>query len=85
MSPTYGGKLTPRYFAPKAKAPCKKCQKRYVGCHGECKEYSDWKNGWLDERKKQSDALKNEKMVDDVLAKAAIKYNKSRGINAKGG
>lgn len=22
---------------------CKECNKRYVGCHSTCKEYTDWK------------------------------------------
>lgn len=22
--------------------PCYDCDKRYVGCHGDCKEYKDW-------------------------------------------
>lgn len=23
--------------------PCKDCQKRYIGCHGSCLDYHDWK------------------------------------------
>lgn len=26
------------------KAPCKDCPDRYVGCHGKCQKYIDYKN-----------------------------------------
>ena len=34
------------------KAPCKYCEKRYVGCHGRCEKYLEFKKA-NDERLKQ--------------------------------
>lgn len=34
------------------KAPCKDCEKRYVGCHGRCEKYLEFKKA-NDERLKQ--------------------------------
>ena len=34
------------------KAPCKDCEKRYIGCHGRCEKYLEFKKA-NDERLKQ--------------------------------
>lgn len=34
------------------KTPCKDCEKRYVGCHGRCEKYLEFKKA-NDERLKQ--------------------------------
>ena len=34
------------------KAPCKDCEKRYIGCHGRCEKYLEFKRA-NDERLKQ--------------------------------
>ena len=34
------------------KAPCKDCEKRYIGCHGRCEKYLKFKKA-NDERLKQ--------------------------------
>lgn len=37
------------------KCPCKGCDKRHVGCHGRCSDYSEWSK--LREKARQKDFL----------------------------
>ena len=41
------------------KAPCKNCEKRYIGCHGRCEKYlkyKQWNEGRLHEHHLSLDA-----------------------------
>jgi len=61
------------------KCPCKDCEKRYVGCHGDCLEYKEWSSE--NERLKQK--YKNERdvnrMVTDDIIMQRIRYKKRKG------
>lgn len=46
--------------------PCKGCQRRKPGCHGNCERYLNWRAG-LEERRR---SWINEHMADTVLARA---------------
>lgn len=42
-------------------APCKCCEKRELGCHSNCLDYTQWKKGGIEEPKSQYNELGSEK------------------------
>lgn len=45
--------------------PCRGCNKRYVGCHGECLEYIDWKQSVETEKERINELKQRENMIRD--------------------
>ena len=44
-------------------SPCKNCTKRYVGCHGDCLEYMDWRQAVDTERERVQELKQHENMI----------------------
>ena len=44
-------------------APCKECQKRFVGCHSQCATYMDYK------QRREADRLERQKLREASEAK----------------
>ena len=61
--------------------PCKDCENRSPGCHGRCETYL----AYAEERRKISDARKQEAVYLDYVTDNAAKINKrlrrKRGVN----
>ena len=61
------------------RAPCKDCEKRYVGCHSDCIDYKDWK--------KAHDAFEGgkrwERQINTIMHDSQSRRCKSRGNNDK--
>ncbi len=38
--------------------PCQDCDKRYVGCHGKCKEYQNWLKEHLKAKKEARNRMR---------------------------
>ena len=55
--------------------PCYKCEKRHPGCHGSCKEYTNWKSAHDNERER----IQKEKIRDrELTERAVIQVRKSK-------
>lgn len=37
--------------------PCKDCDKRYIGCHGKCSQYKEWRQNYT----KQNEDIRHER------------------------
>lgn len=46
-------------------APCIKCQDRYVGCHGDCDEYKEWKRELDMVRGRKFDEKQKDKVIQE--------------------
>lgn len=62
------------------KCPCRYCEKRYVGCHGNCSDYKEWNS----ENEKLKNKYKEERHIDNLLKEEKImhkiKYQRKKGI-----
>lgn len=61
-------------------APCKGCVKRYVGCHGSCSEYNEWKKLIAEEKTK----LWSKYVADNCGSLDERRRYKGIGIRRKG-
>jgi hypothetical protein len=62
----------------KRKCPCKGCTKRYSGCHGQCKDYKDWK------KLRDEDLAKQRKQYEDELKWHEIEAERRRKFKNPG-
>lgn len=65
------------------KAPCKDCEKRYVGCHSSCEEYLAFKKDQREYNEKVLNARNKGRQVNTVLFKNAEKAMKRYGRQKK--
>lgn len=54
-------------------SPCKECDKRYVGCHGECQDYLDYRMEMDSRREDYQDRQKKEMDIAAVRTKGISK------------
>lgn len=43
--------------------PCKNCDTRYIGCHGDCFDYINW----ADEKRQYNDRINQQKHEDQLI------------------
>ena len=65
-------------------SPCKNCTKRYVGCHGECLEYIDWRQSVDIEREHLHEAKQQENMIRSDQIYRCSKMKKTSHKNGRG-
>ena len=67
--------------------PCRGCNKRYVGCHGKCLDYIDWKQA----HDAQLQEIYEKKELDNILYNSqlhrhsSLKQDGGYRVNHKGG
>lgn len=54
-----------------AKAPCKDCKNRFVGCHSQCELYQEYR---AKNEKRYADHLNDKKLMDDFLSLRNTSY-----------
>lgn len=54
----------------KANSPCKDCERRYQGCHGQCEDYQTWKAAWDAERNERHKEKEKETMLGDYYVES---------------
>lgn len=47
-------------------APCKDCERRHPGCHGECPEYGEWKRLHDEEQARRREALSRPPLSNEM-------------------
>ena len=47
--------------------PCKDCATRYIGCHGSCMKYYEWKEKREAENKKRQKYYDGEQFLESVV------------------
>ena len=62
-----------------ANNPCKNCEDRYVGCHGECDRYKEWKDVVEEKRQKRIDALHRDETIMQFQKTSNDRINRMRG------
>lgn len=64
-------------------SPCKGCEERHSGCHGECEEFVAWKKEY-EQRKEEIIKAKNRQfLLDDVRNQTAQKMMRKYGKKGK--
>lgn len=61
----YSGNFNGNFNGVNKETPCKNCTKRYVGCHGECLAYIDWKQAVDTERERIREIKQEENLIRD--------------------
>ena len=56
-------------------APCKNCKERYLGCHGDCEKYADFKNA----QREMKIALKKSMEYDSYKVKSKERFGRNGG------
>lgn len=57
--------------------PCKGCEKRYIGCHGSCLDYHEWKTRREESNKRRREYHDANRFMNEVQKRGAKRWKKS--------
>lgn len=66
------------FVMPEAKAPCKDCTERFIGCHGTCEKYAAFKKARDEFRTEFQKKVNQEKEEVSFLVDAAYRATRNR-------
>ena len=66
-------------------SPCLDCKSRYIGCHGKCIDYSDYKKALANYAQVIRDAKNADYVMDEVEKNRFSKYNRHKQYQGKQG
>lgn len=60
-------------------SPCEVCEKRFVGCHGDCDVFKAWSKEQAEQKRKMEEQKRKDRLVHDYVAESNAAIMRKRG------